>query len=279
VIAEVLIPTLAAAASGAALFMAATALGGGPARRMAAAVAGGLLVGMLVAEVTVDGAGRWWAEHPTIGATVTGVLLLALTVLIVEGAVERSLSAADERRWAPVGRAAAEVLLDRFTEAQGMFRQRLRECTGEVQEGSYPRALIREDADLLHERMRSAALEAAPVLAATDGLHEIYDLAMAAVSSARGVAGAAEQWEDSYDTPIGDHSEDARYGWWRDIVGAWDYLRDDLTAFADRCVSQLGIQVPQYGRAWESRGAEDYAPWRSEFLRPHGQAAPGPRQA
>ena len=67
-----------------------------------------MLVAVVGSEYAVSGGGGWWAEHPSTGAAVTGLLLLALTVLVIETALARSLAAAEERRWVTRGRARGD---------------------------------------------------------------------------------------------------------------------------------------------------------------------------
>lgn len=89
-------------------------LGLGRLRTVTVALGGGLLAALVSSEFSVNGAGDWWQRHPSTGATVTGILLLALTVLVVEIAVKRTLTAAEEKRWRPAGQVAASQTLARL---------------------------------------------------------------------------------------------------------------------------------------------------------------------
>ena len=68
------------------------------ANQFPAAVGGvciGVIVGLSLGDVVVDGAGDTWATHPMLAAAIVGVAFLGLTVLVIEHAVER----ANTRRW------------------------------------------------------------------------------------------------------------------------------------------------------------------------------------
>ncbi len=70
-----------------------------------------LLTWILVSELTLATLRAFWQRHPSWDATVRGLILLGLTALIVERALELKVEQDRDRRWKPAARVACEAVL------------------------------------------------------------------------------------------------------------------------------------------------------------------------
>ena len=277
-LADVLVPVFAALLSAAAGLEITRRLGGGALRAATAAVAGGVLVGLLVAEVTVDGAGRWWAEHPVIAATFTGVLLLALTVLLVEAVIERVLKAAEDRCWHSAAQVAACGVLEGMAEPIRNFQDEIVWVMGEgVQKlmNPSPREDPTERAREFAAEMRAVVLGAAPVLTATERLHGIYAHALRVAQLATEVALEVSAWrrESREDASLPMWaSEGARLAWWGGIGVPWQRLVQAAADFEDAASGQIGafMEYEPWEPPWRERPVEAYLDALHDYLDEYG---------
>lgn len=110
-----------------AVFAAATTLAAGsldlsPWRAAMAVVAAAALAGLAASEAVSPELQSWWGRHTLAPALATSIPLLALTALVVEAALERTLAAAEERRWQLAARVACEALLVQAADAMRPLR-------------------------------------------------------------------------------------------------------------------------------------------------------------
>jgi hypothetical protein len=271
VVEEIAIPIGSAIVCGAGLRYLGNAAGAGRKRTIAGALAGGVLVGLVVADFTIDGAGDWWARHPTASATITGLLLLALTVLVIEAALERVLRAAEEQRWQAAGRTAASALLEALPRPIHTFQlDGLWPLTSAVErnDGANVPMDTAVHARTLADAIRSAVLDAAPVLTATDSLHQIYGEALNAAEASTELAFSIEEWELTHRQDVGlptAASESARLAWWTIVVGPWDTLLASLVAFQSRAEAQLSVEPLEDDPWWIRSGSAEFVQARREY--------------
>lgn len=229
---DVLIPVAAALAVAGAFTWLARRLTLGRWRAVTAALAGGALAGLIAVELTSPGVGKWFADHPGTGAVLTGVLLLALTVLVVEAAVEHSLQAAEERRWKQAGHIACRAIIDAAGRAINEFNEgalwpmTVWLARTEPDTDMPADARIPDRAARVSEEIRTAILAAAPVLTATERLHSLYSTATLMLTDAADVAAEVETWARHVSAgsvmrpgePVS--VGHAQFGWWRDVLSA-----------------------------------------------------------
>jgi hypothetical protein len=99
-------------------------------------------------------------------------------------------------------------------------------------------------------------IAAAPVLTATEQLHELYEHALAASRAAAEYEASVQAFADVYlparpDADPHELSEDGVELWWHAIAGSWTDLRRHMQAFSRGARSQLAA-LPS---AW------DFEPW------------------
>lgn len=237
----------------------------GPARTIAAAVTGGLLAGIVSSELAIESIGTWWADHPSTGAIVTGVLLATLTLLVVEAAVQHALDRAEDRRWKEAAGAAAGAVLDAVA---GPMRTQLR--------------AIYTQSDFVMDRATKSAVDmgaavagfassisvpviaAAPVLTATERLHEIYEHALRAARAAAEYEAIVEAFAWGYlpqDPNADPHelSQDGKDHWWLAVADPWQTLRLEMKAFADAARGELNARASAWDfEPWEETGSEAF---------------------
>jgi hypothetical protein len=273
---HVLIPVAAALAVAGALTWLARRLALGRWRTVTAALAGGALAGLIAVELTSPCVGRWFADHPGTGAALTGVLLLALTVLVVEAAVEHSLRAAEERRWKQAGHIACRAIIDAAGRAIKAFNEdvlwpmtvwlaRTEPGTDVLQDARIP-----ERAARVSEEIRTAVLAAAPVLTATEHLHSLYTIATPILTDAADLAADVETWARHVSAgqvfrpgePVS--VRHAQVGWWADVLPAADRLDRSLRQF----VKQIELEFDDRRLRPRITVPEDYERARRNFHPP-----------
>jgi hypothetical protein len=218
---------------------------------MAGAAVAGAVGALVASEFLIDGAGAWWADHPIGAAVLTGALLLALTVLVVEAVVERVLSSTELQRWAPAGRAAAEAVVTSIAAPYDVVQRRVIWPMTFAVENFFTLGAPEDDdetqdpdvaaRELLVEA-RTAVLAVAPVFGATDRLHEIYAHSTGAVSAAGDLVVAIQHWRNVHGVvapPLG-ASGAARAEWWSSVMSTWDSMTKHVLAFERLAEDQLG---------------------------------------
>ena len=229
-------------------------LGDRPGRALLAGVAAGALAWLLISELTWPAVRGFWQRHPSWSATVTSATLLALTALIIERAVEVREAGGRDRRWRAAGRAACEALLgavaDPVEEQRDDIFWRASQIEGHGPEGRGGRDP--RSAPVL----RQAVLAVAAVMTATESLHDVYLLALAALQTAADLDRATLDMPPAgslVEAPW--EHESRRLAWWTATSGQWDRLGDALRAFEDAAIELLGEL-----RIFDDREA----PWRTE---------------
>ena len=255
----------------------------------------GLLIGLSVADLVIGGLGQWWANRPVAAATVTGLLLLAVTVLVVQSLLENL----EMRRFAPGGRAAVREILD-MADGKGDPDQVLAGVygtlaaaraageppgesfpyeygSGHSEKGAYESfEMIVLRAQNAHELIKRAITEQAPVLTATETLNDLYNVAL---NSANDVGDLAKQLE-TYNSMMSEEADAAReddpdrdYDLWRpkgpavrrcwfSVIGAWNNVVVGLYKL-EECASR---EIPGFDNHQKPA-------WRQEFPGP-GYALP-----
>lgn len=200
---------LVAVAAGAASALIVVALGRffrlGFWRVVIGAVCLALLVGLGVADLLVGGFGKWWAERPLAAAGLSGLLFLAITVLVVEALIEH----VDARRLTPAGRAAVEGVLDAAGLDSGPLKPLQRILTN-MKDADHP-AGLKEPVDLspgylidpqvmdaieVDAQIGRVVAESAAVLTATGHLIGLYDRALTAADAVHCVAQRLEAYRN-----------------------------------------------------------------------------------
>jgi hypothetical protein len=227
-----------------------------PGRAALAGAAAVVLTWLLVSELTSEAVRAFWQRHPSWNATVTGVTLLGLTVLIVERVVEREFAKEQDRRWRPAARAACEAVLLAVAEPIGEQRNYIYWRSSQV-DGRYSEGVSVHGEPRSAPAMRQAVLAVTPVMTATERLHELYALAWAAVQAAADLdrATAEDPWAVGGITEPRAPWEEASdiLAWWTGVSSQWDRLGDATRTFEDTAEELLGEL-----RLWD----EDPPPWR-----------------
>jgi hypothetical protein len=225
-------------------------------RAAAAIAAATLLVGVVASELAIDSVSDWWADHPSTGAVLTGVLLATLTVLVVEAAIARQLDDAAEKRWRSAGQAVAGALLDA---AAGSIREQqyaIWKHSEWVMEPQGHTAVDMHAVTGFAAGLSGPVIAAAPILTATDKLHAIYEHALAATRAAAEYEANVQAFAQVYlparpDADPHELSDDGVELWWLAIAGPWTELREHMQAFSREAHSQLAARPS----AW------DLEPW------------------
>lgn len=231
-----------------------------------------LLVGLVVGDFSVHGAGDWWARHPTAGAAATGVLLLALTVLVVEAAVERVLRASEARRWRSAATVAATSVLHDAVDPIIRIQEILWSVSevgrirGRDSGHSPPNEVVQLQRMIPAVRgtLQQTVLVAAPVLTATDELHRLYNEAVAAVEAAGDLDSAILEWRrawygtsDIFETEtVSDEEWQQQHPEvteaWRAVMELWAGALSHLRAFEREAMRSLDVEPPLI-RPWDPR--------------------------
>jgi hypothetical protein len=271
--AGILVAAAAALLAGVGMIVTGRLLALGAWRTWIGAVAGAVLAGLVVADFVVSGAGTWWAEHPNAAATATGLLLLALTVLVVEAAVERVLRASEAQRWRAAAAVAATAVLNNAVNPLQRLASELDGISnlGRVRKRSGnewpPHSVVslRSGAPRTRAELERAVLAAAPVLTATDDLHRLYDRALAAVEAAAAIDEAVMDWWRALQGTgtEGVESPEVSDEVWRqqcpDGVDAWRHVRQLWTMV----LSQMGLFEREAVEGL-SVDAPSLSPWQAE---------------
>lgn len=278
---DVAFPAIVALVAAAALTALGRWLALGRLRTLIAALAGGALVALSAAEFMVSGSGDWWQRHPSTGAVVTGLLLLALTVLVVEAAVQRALKAAEEKRWRPAGQVAANQLLAGIAAPIRDFQDQIIWVMGERVENamrSSPGEEPGERARLFAEQVSDVVLRAAPVLSATEQLHAVYAHALKVAQIASELSLTIPEWErehaDNISVPTV-ASESARLAWWAGVGVPWQRLVEAAKAFEEDAWGQLGafVEDQPWSPPWREQPLKRYGSALDEYLEEYGAAS------
>ena len=226
-------------------------------RTVAAAVTGGLLAATVSSEVVFESVGTWWADHPSTGAIVTGALLATITLLVVEAVVQRALDRAAARRWRLAAGAAAGAVLDAVA---GAMRAQLHAVWAQSEFAMDPANKtavdMREAVSGFASAISVPVIAAAPVLTATERLHEIYEHALRAARAAAEYEAIVDAFAWQYlpqdpDADPHELSEEGQSLWWDAVAGPWQTLRAEMQAFARAARQELGATAS----AWE------FEPW------------------
>ena len=238
-------------------------------RTWVGAGAAGLLASLVAGDLAISGAARWWAAHPTVEAAATGLLLLALTVLVVEAVVQRALAASETRRWRPAASIAAAALLDNAVAPMQRTHDDLDAISDigrikRMRSDEWPPSAV---STLLSRvprwraELNRVVLGAAPVLTATDDFHRMYDHVLAAVEAVGDLEPAIEDWyrtgvdEEAFRTQaITDEEWQRQFSEteqaWRSVLKVWATALEHLRGFEREAVRDLAVSPPAV-RPWE----------------------------
>lgn len=175
----------------------------------------GLLIGLSAADLLITGLGRWWANRPIAAATVTGLLLLAVTVLVVQALLDNL----EARRFAPGGRAAVREIPD-IADRKGYLGKGLAAVYDEMAAartaGEPPGEVFRyrwgwmpyegghynnfsnfvRHTLIVYEEIKQAITAQVPVLTATETLNDLYNLALNSADDVGTLATQLEKYND-----------------------------------------------------------------------------------
>lgn len=234
-------------------------------RAAAGALTGGLLAGLVSSELTVESVGRWWADRPSTNAVVTGLLLATLTLLVVEAAVQHALAQAEERRWREAGGSVAGAVLDAVA---GSMRSQLRAVFAQsdfvMDPASKTAVHMSEAVAGFASSISVPVIAAAPVLTATETLHEIYEHALRAARAAAEYEAIVEAFASLYlpRDPAADPHELEAEGeslWWDAVAGPWQTLRAEMQAFARAARLRLNATASAWDfEPWEETGSPEF---------------------
>jgi hypothetical protein len=273
-------------------------------RTVAAAAAAGALAALIASELLIDRIGPWWADHPMTGATVTGALLLALTVVVIEAAIDHTLRAAEERRWTAAGGAAASAILVAVAVPVRRFGEEVMWPTAKFLGDNIPTLSAAvwdpSEADELspdgtailyggpHENLQdlvqTAVLTAAPVMTATERLHEIYAHALQASDKAAQLRTSTIVWRENYAQLISLRTGAgvaAREFFWDNVDCLWLSLLGEMRRFHELAVRELqggifGLRAP-----WHDKPPSEYTlakEWHYKWVSPDSPANEGDSQ-
>lgn len=277
---ELLIVLVSAALAGAGAWAAGAALRMGPRRRTGAVISAALFAAAISSEIAVDAVGNFWATHPASAAALIGVLLLALTALVVEAAAERLIERAQEARWRSAGKAACEAVL--------VATARAHEHVSSAVIWNIPLALMHApgrpgmeltrvshrpeqipDMTSYLDAMRAPILTVAPVLTATPSLHAVYGHALSALQATADLVGQFEDWKKDYGHYVNapaSVSDGARMAFWGAVVPFYDTVGLHLHAFHVHARKTVGADLydahdPPWRRpepVWFAQGRASY---------------------
>jgi hypothetical protein len=221
----------------------------GRVRTVTAAICAGALAALAAADAIVAEAGRYWDNHSMLGAAVSGVLFLALTVLLVEALVEY----VDARRLRPAGCMAVKSFLDLAAERRGpvgglryslshSFATDSPPLLDDPKQPLHPLHVVehlRDRASTAAEQLRRALFAAAPVLTATDELTPLFDHASRVVEVVdeihANIAAYGTLLVELWDDRPGEQATVTEWkGFW-EVHGApalWQRVRDGWTQLA-----------------------------------------------
>jgi hypothetical protein len=131
------------------------------------AALGGCLAGLAAADLLIDGAGPYWADHPMLAAGLGAVLLLGLTIVVIDAAIERG----NTLRRREAAKTPVKRVLERADEAHCTLESALRGDSSDA-------AVVREAGEALNAAV-IAARTMTPLLLSSQELLTIYDNAEA----------------------------------------------------------------------------------------------------
>ena len=191
-------------------------------------------------------------------ATAVGLLVLALTVLVVQSLVERLL----ERRLKPAAESAVLTLITALSSEKAVFQLRaMWPSTVRVDRFQGVTVTFYEDLGRLVSVFRRTVLDVAGVLTMTAGYQSLYDHALEASRTLEQIQTAVREWradgsEADLELPMW-ASEEARLAWWG-FVARWESVVVAMRDFENDAWSRLGF-------AWDNDYAW-YMPWPREYI-------------
>jgi hypothetical protein len=242
-------------------------------RVLGAALAAATLAGLVATELTIQSVRNWWAERPLTSATVTGVLLLALAVLVLEAVVNGILTRTEQRRWRSAAKAAAAILMSGVSTAMSEFQQTtLWSATVAVDSFEEIDPEVQAEAARLGSTLTRSVLDVAGILTATVELEALYEHAAVAAGAARDLPEAIRVWihSDAANLLLPTfESESARLAWWSGVVRTWDRVVEEMSAFQAMAERELGL-ASDGNYAWGADGPGEFAKARRAHVSARG---------
>lgn len=201
-------------------------------------------------------------------------------MLFVEALVERSLTAAQERRWRDAGHVAASGMLAGLVNPIRDFQDEIVWVTGEGVEKfppTRPRDEPTERARAFAEDVRGVVLNGASVMSATPQLHAFYANALKVAKLAIELEMTISEWERSSarDIDIPSFSEGARLSWWGSVGVPWLRLINAARTFEDVSNYQLdaGVDTDLWEPPWRELPSESYRRALRDYVEEYGTDA------
>jgi hypothetical protein len=224
------------------------------------AVFTGAIVALAVADVTVDGAGSYWEGHPMLGAGLSGLLLVGLTVLVVNRLIERG----EARRWRRVARrpvGALVRLMDEPAIETGWVILTVAAPTGWPEHATEENVAILRALAKCAESMAAEADRQGPILTANAELLGLFGATSNLAVAGRDLSQSVARYADVLHRNLSAYDEQkwqADHGPWRWEAAANDY--DDFMAALARLERAMEETVGL------SLSGHD-APWRQPRIR------------
>lgn len=251
---ELLIIALAALAAGVAAGLTATKSQLGDRRAVVGAVVSAATAALAVSEAISGTVGDFWTAHPINASLVTGGLLLALTVLVIEAVVDRHIADAEDRRWRSTAQTAAQSLVVTLERTGRAYRDLILESTEAVEAGRSP---PKDDFLQLEQTFRAEVLTAHEILTRTPRLHAVYDVALETVEAAAWLTmsraiwgiGVYEYGKSRANAKSPDEKAKAsslpsdRDYWWEMVIPAWHKFSGTAHELRQRANHDLGARL------------------------------------
>jgi hypothetical protein len=268
------IPLVAAVVAGLAAGFAANAwLQPGPRQVLAATLAAGLLAALVAVELTSPAIRHWLADRPLTAVTVAGLLLIVIAVVLIEAAVDKMFTNAEEHKSRAAAKAGAAILMTEVSTAILEFqRTALWRATVAVDSFEDPTPDADAEASRLAAALTRAVLDTAGILTATTALYVLYEHSVAAAAAARELPEAIRDWTYSHAESLALptlESELARLAWWSGVMGTWDRVVEEMSAF--QATAERELELASDGQyAWTAPGPSEYEKARHAYLNEYG---------
>ena len=196
-----------------------------------------------------------------------------IAVVLVEAAVDKMFTSSEDHKSRSAAKAGAAILMTEVSTAILEFqRTALWRATVAVDSFEDPTPDADAEASRLAAALTRAVLDTAGILTATTALYVLYEHSVAAASAARDLPDAIREWTYSYAESLSLptlESESARLAWWSGVMGTWDRVVEEMTAFQATAERELGLASDgQY--AWSAPGPTEYEKARHAYHNEYG---------
>lgn len=268
------IPVVAAVAAGLAAGFAANAWPKpGRSRVLVEMLAAALLAALVATELTSASIRHWLAARPVTTTTASGLLLIVIAVTLIEAAVGKIFTSAEEQKSRAAAKAGAAILMTEVSASILEFqRTALWRATVAIDSFEDPNPDADAEAARLAGALTRAVLDTAGILTATSTLYVLYEHSVAAAAAARDLPDAIRDWTHSHAESLSLptlESESARLAWWSGVMRTWDRVVGEMTAFQVAAERELELDSDaQY--AWTAPGPTEYEKARHAYLNEYG---------